>query len=547
MAVTLPTWKIEVELAGVGGGWTDITEDVLLEQGMSWGHGAKGNAVTNNIAAPGSFAFSVDNSVNNSAATIGYYSPFNTARRVGWRLGIRVRLSAVGRSTYEFKGWINRLDPVLGLHVMQSVRVTCGDIIDKLSRQVVTTGQTLTGPSWVGAYQVLIGILPANLRNGVVTYYEPWLAIDGPTYCFDTIKRDKPMTLGEIQKLATSSDAYFFCTGNGDVAYMLKPRFVDSTVPIHHETSEDSGITLTGDDIVSARFPADIATIANTVRSQVTKRTIDSVNVTLFQTEASFNPAVGPGRSFRLKCQFVDPNQTGQRIGGANIVTPVATTDYTMNSAADGSGTNLTSSFSLSIDKNGADCTVTFTNNHATLRGYITSFKIRGKGLYTYNPRKAEARSAESEATYGGNAVIIDMPYQEALENQMVLGNGSEIDDHSGLLHRLRNRFNVPTIQNPSVTFIVDSAAKLTAFYLDIIRTTGPNMTDPVYMQRVSIQEPVSGFTSSVQFALLGVEKSWDGRRGVLTCTWYLDQYKQIESESWQLDESTLGETTVLG
>ena len=65
--------------------------------------------------------------------------------------------------------------------------------------------------------------------------------------------------------------------------------------------------------------------------------------------------------------------------GAANVVDPVETTDYKMNSKADGTGTNRTANFTCAATKYSTRSKLVFTNTSADVGAYITLAKIRGK------------------------------------------------------------------------------------------------------------------------------------------------------------------------
>ena len=79
--------------------------------------------------------------------------------------------------------------------------------------------------------------------------------------------------------------------------------------------------------------------------------------------------------------------------------TPVATTDYTVNAAADGSGSNLTSSVSVAVVKLSNIMKISLSNTGAT-DGYITLLKARGTTVVTSDPALIIAEDATSQTAY---------------------------------------------------------------------------------------------------------------------------------------------------
>ena len=79
--------------------------------------------------------------------------------------------------------------------------------------------------------------------------------------------------------------------------------------------------------------------------------------------------------------------------------TPASSTDYTVNAAADGSGTNLTSSVAVSVTKTSNRMTIALTNNSIT-DGYITALKARGTTLVTSDPTRVSSEDSTSQTAF---------------------------------------------------------------------------------------------------------------------------------------------------
>jgi hypothetical protein len=94
------------------------------------------------------------------------------------------------------------------------------------------------------------------------------------------------------------------------------------------------------------------------------------------------------------------------------MVTPVATTDYTGNSAADGSGVDRTSSLTVVAASGSTARRIVITNAHFDTV-YLTKLQLRGKGIYRYQAAPAIALDQESIQKYGTATLDLDMPYQQ--------------------------------------------------------------------------------------------------------------------------------------
>lgn len=83
-----------------------------------------------------------------------------------------------------------------------------------------------------------------------------------------------------------------------------------------------------------------------------------------------------------------------------SIVAPVATTDYTMNTAADGSGTNKTADCVVTVTNFGAAGKIEITNNSASTV-FVTLLQIRGVAVYERNV---------SDVTYPSDPTTVTQP-----------------------------------------------------------------------------------------------------------------------------------------
>lgn len=93
-----------------------------------------------------------------------------------------------------------------------------------------------------------------------------------------------------------------------------------------------------------------------------------------------------PG-TFQVTLNFRDAT-TGLPVAGKNVLQPVATTDYTVNEQADGSGVDYTNlaAFSMSVDSIGPRQMVITLRNTATGPLQVTKLQCRGDKVVVYDP-----------------------------------------------------------------------------------------------------------------------------------------------------------------
>ena len=118
------------------------------------------------------------------------------------------------------------------------------------------------------------------------------------------------------------------------------------------------------------------------------------------------------GDSTSIDAEYSDPD-TGQKvIAAVNVVTPVATTDYTANSQPDGLGTDLTTDMTIRFVKLDKTAKIEIANN-AAITAYITFFRIRGQAVVSYDVAPRTASDSTSQMTYGKRTLDLDLIWQQ--------------------------------------------------------------------------------------------------------------------------------------
>jgi hypothetical protein len=90
MVVQLDSYAVEAKFDGIN--WTDITADVI--DTISWKYGILGSGPLDRIGDPGEMSIKLNNTETNSGGVTGYYTPGHPLCRVGFTVGLPVRLTA---------------------------------------------------------------------------------------------------------------------------------------------------------------------------------------------------------------------------------------------------------------------------------------------------------------------------------------------------------------------------------------------------------------------------------------------------------------------
>lgn len=131
-----------------------------------------------------------------------------------------------------------------------------------------------------------------------------------------------------------------------------------------------------------------------------------------------------------------------------NPITPVATTDYLMNSASDGSGTNLTANLSVTMNPFATRGQLSVKNNGET-PGWIWFMRVRGNPLITTNTTSFNFTDSASVRQFGRR------PFNMELEQTVNVARAYR-DLLGVFLVQARNYFVINLIPNWDVQFVLD-------------------------------------------------------------------------------------------
>lgn len=405
-APDVPVHRFDMELNGVDGGWTNVTRDTLLEEGVNIRYGIAGTGPLDLVASTGTMKLVLDNSENNSAGMLGYYSPRHPNRRPGFKLGIRVRYTYVipGSDSSEGYGkFIGRLRDIQPAPGRYRERKTVCQVVDWMNEAAITK---YNAPTQVDkrADEILETIVALVPRQPDSTDFD--VADSTFPYALDNGPVERSTVITEIQRICQSEFGRFFVCGG--LNYWGQARFERRTArltPLPVATFDGT--------MQSLEAGSGTGKVKNRAKVTAHPRRVDGAATTiLFSKPNQNNPLVQPLQTLRLSGRYVDPSNPNARVGGVDMVSPVATTDYLMNSLANGSGSNLTANFTVVATYGANQVDYAITNNHGSTPGYVTFLQARGRGLYDYDPLEAEETNETSIEAIGESGVQLDMPYQ---------------------------------------------------------------------------------------------------------------------------------------
>jgi len=224
--------------------------------------------------------------------------------------------------------------------------------------------------------------------------------------------------------------------------------------------------------------------LVNRISATVTPTIVGGSTVVLYPfsiasgSKALLVPPNTASTPYLIQGQYKDPTAGGAQISGSSVITPVVTTDWTFNSAADGTGTDLSANLAISFTAGQSGFKASLVNSGAA--GYITKFNVRGTAVYRYNPIETIYQDQRSIWDYGDYSLEFTRQY------------GADNSDVSPFMFRLLMRDRKPrTIFGNPKFKAYDTADHLAGFLgLDIgdqirLTSTKPAMDNLYYIQGV--------------------------------------------------------------
>jgi len=454
--------------------WSDISGDVLSGEGIEIEYGISGDQPLDIVAGVGECAFTVR----------GWeYSFHHSSVATGWDLGARVRVilhratdsaasaSAISRSgvdvtvtisghayavgdwvtisgaaqavynghhritaitatqiTYKLSadpgstptgtilvrkaycrhnGWLFSADPEPGAYGSRYVNVISMDAMYTLSQVNVRDIALQEDKTEAELISAVLDYLPTSTQTSS-EYRVMDAGIDTFPYAFDDIGRGRN-ALAMVKDAATAAFGFVFC--RGDSTFVFKNR--------QNRSSANPVFTFNNSMLLLATN-ASIDELVNHVRVTLNPRHVDASAVVIYAWDG--DPLLIPaGETVVVWLTYRNADQTLELIGGKDVVSVAATTDYRAFPNKNGTGTEGTGSIAATTVAYATQAKVTFVSSSATdlylaqvaglNAGATPLLQVRGKGVYQ---RSEQAMEAQSTTAYGDRVLDINLKYQDS-------------------------------------------------------------------------------------------------------------------------------------
>jgi len=391
-----------LELEFSAGVWTDVRADAVGALDLKYGKW--GSGPTDLVADVGTSTFSLDNSSGNSGGLQGYYSPNHANVRSGFAqgIGIRVGITYGGTTYYKFRGRVVDIDPLAGQFREQHTLCQAVDWMEDLSRFNARNLAPQQDQDSGSLVTTLIAAMPTAAQPAAQS-------IDAGTESYAYALHDMGSKMSgralaqricqsEFGQLAVIGDT----TQGGTVRFFNRQHRRQQVVAARLNNRMDR---------LEAASTADLAINRAIVAIHPTRVDPEPTKV-LFSMAIdpeTVRPLVPASTSVTFWGTYTDPDNENQLVGGVDQVTPVETTDYTMNRVSGGTGTDETSNFTVVATFFAT--TVKFVVTAGANDAYVTKLQCRGRGVYDDTPLELESSSTQD---YGERSLTLQMPYQSS-------------------------------------------------------------------------------------------------------------------------------------
>lgn len=337
------------------------------------------------VAAPGTAWFSLDNKTRRFSpghAGGALYGDLEPGKLVRFKSG----------SNALFTGFLAQVQPLAGQYRKQLCILRCYDWIEPLARVQASVAFAESKDVAVAIEELVdLAYTPVAEDYGdngdtLVEFGKRW-------------DRERTSVRQALRDVCASYFGRVFAARDGTIVYKTRGDFQDITPTAALEMDDEWLVDL----YVGIGF----STVVNSL--YLTVYPPDRVGSTAVLWSNKAVSVVRHGQARTFSCPFRDP-VAKERCSADAVTTPVANTDYVMNSKRDGSGVDLTSSGDITHDYTEESRRLVWQiTNTSGYHAYLTTMQVRGDPVYTYDPIIVQETDAASVAAYGQRVQALDL------------------------------------------------------------------------------------------------------------------------------------------
>jgi len=374
----LVDWDDDDIFTGTG---EDITARCLR---FEWSLGRDYGSQILGRSTAGKFSAIVDNES-------GDYSPFNTSSPLAGNLEPGRKIKVTMNSTVQWQGFVTDVHPMPNVSGANLARITGEGPLGRINRGDVELGMQTS----IGTGALVTAVLdkigwPAGDRT-IATG-------DSTVARFWSSEKKALEVLREIE----ATEVGFIREGkDGKIIFEERQHRLKTDHLTSQVTFSDAPAATVGYRKIQQSNP--VRGILNNVRARYIKPTVASIADLWTSPEGSSDSTsrqILDTQSVTFVANYPAPDDTDENVSVDAWTTPVASTDFTVHTAADGTGTDLSASVAVAVVKSSNKMEITLTNNSGS-DGYVTLVKARGTKVTYSDIVEVIARDTTSESAVG--------------------------------------------------------------------------------------------------------------------------------------------------
>lgn len=551
MALSPKAVRARLEFApifGDIGGFIDITAD-LFQDDITWTRGFAGVTVFDKLAQPGNMTFRLRNDTGKySPGHVNHLSDFlpNAIVRLNLRApGEEFLFSSDGEQVFSSDAepivvflfsdrwvWRGRLQRIIpeprASNIIPSVQCIATDYMAEfLDADAGSLDLEIGVTADVLIERVLQQLFRQPVNKVIDEGSEPY------AFAFDDLG-ENPKAGEVVNNITLSEFGFTYLRGGGPGEILrFENRAARAVIPVSFSFAPTAMVN----EPDTLEVPFDLAELVNDAEVLVVPRRIDETNQTVLVL-LDQPIEVEPSSTEEIFIDYRDPANEAEFVGGQDMIQPAANTDWTANTALDGSGTDITANFNVTAVFFGSRALLQLENTGG-VTGFVrgpgteSGLQARGRGIFRFRPLSVRSENTASQVFFGRR----ELPQPLTLAYQGNADVGTTIGDLVVLL------FSGLT---PSNAFFPKPQR------VRIRSELTPVLTDQAIQRDIgdliALQEDLTAI-GDISVHIHAIEQSLS-MRGLLTTRWLLLPSQQALFAGWLLEvvgRSELGETTFLG
>lgn len=373
-------WSRDGDYLDTGEDLTSYVQDVEYRRGRDYASQLTGRSTAGELIA----------TLKN---TDQRFSSFNTASPLTGLLlpGVKIRLRTTAPSAKNlWTGFLDRIEPQPSIDGAHTVRLYAIGPLGKVNgdetvrvemKTAILTGDAiahvLTQAGWP--------VADRDLDTGQTTM-DRWFS-------------DEAEALTVLREIEETESGFIWEMVDGKIAFFDRHARLISPYTVSQAVWTDTAGGAIGYYPIRQEDP--LREIFNVFEARVLLYTVGSI-VTLWTLaeNGAASPLFTPGQVLDFWANYPNPDSATDAFGVNAWTTPVVTTDFTANTAADGSGSNVSADFTVASSKFAKSMKVTLTNTGA-VNAYLTMLQARGTPLTVSDPIRIITEDAASITKYG--------------------------------------------------------------------------------------------------------------------------------------------------